>query len=343
LAWWLDQPRAATLPGVDPALARLLALGGGAARSTDARELLGDRQLRRLLSFELLDRISGRVVGVNAMPTATAAQVRRAEVRLGRPVIACLGTAAALHGFAVRPEPAIHLTTDDGWSQRTPAGVVLHQAPPRSPVVERDGGLVTDPAETAIDVARAGPAIDVLAVLDAALRAGVTEEDLHAAADRAGRRRGVAQVRDWLPFADWRSDSAMESRQRYRILDAGLPAPDLQVVVDLGDGTFRFLDLGWHEARLGCDYDSEEFHSGAELIKDRFRHNQVTNRGWRMFYSTHRDVYRDPVPLLTQIGSGLRVAGYEFGRQRVPATDIPRPAGPAGELLHRSRLLWSAR
>ncbi len=221
--------------------------------------------------------------------------------------------------------------------------MVLHQAPPRSPVVEREGVLVTDPADTAIDVARIGPEIDVLAVLDAALRAGVPLPDLEAAADRVGRRRGVIQARDWLPYADWRAESAMESRQRFRILDAGLPAPDLQVAVELEDGAFKFLDLGWRKGRIGCDYDSEQFHSGVALIKDRFRHNKVTDRGWRMYYSTHRDVYTEPAPLLAQLASSLRAHGYEFGQQRVPATDIPRPAGPASELLHCSRLLWSAR
>jgi len=295
------------------------------------------------MALEVLDRLSGRVVGVDSIPTAIADRIRRAEVLLGRPVIGCFSTAAAIEGFAVRPETALHLTTWNGWSQRAPAGVVLHQAPPRSPVVEREGVLVTDPADTAIDLARMGPEIDVLAVLDAALRAGVPLLDLVAAADRVGRRRGVIKVRDWLPYADWRADSAMESRQRFRILDAGLPAPDLQVAVELGDGTFKFLDLGWRTGRIGCDYDSEQFHSGAALIKDRFRHNKVTDRGWRMFYATSRDVYTDPVPLLAQLASGLRAAGYELGRQRVPATDIPRPAGPAGELLGRSRLLWSAR
>ena len=328
---------------MDPVLARLLAPGAGAVRSAELRRAVGDRRFRQLMSFELLGRLSGRVVGVDAEPAATADRVRRAEVQLGRPVIACLGTAAELHGFAVRPEPAVHLTTFDGWSQRTPAGVVLHQAPPRAPAVERAGVLVTDPADTAVDLARASPEIDVLAILDAALRKGVSDLDLQAAADRAGRRRGVAQVRDWLPFADWRSDSAMESRQRFRILDAGLPAPDLQVAVDLGDGSFKFLDLGWRKGRVGCDYDSEQFHSGPALIKDRVRHNRVTDRGWRMFYSTNRDVYRDPAPLLSQLTSALRASGYEFGRPRVPASEIPRPAGPACELAHRSRLLWSVR
>jgi hypothetical protein len=323
-------------------MTRLLEDGGGAARAADVQRLLGHRYLRRARSFEDVTALSGRVVGTQELPETVADQIRRAQVLLGRPVIACFGTGADILGFAVRRDPLIHLTTFDGWSQRTPSGIVLHQAPPRGPVVERDGILVTDPADTAVDLARSGPEIDVLAVLDAALRSGIAAETLAEASLRAERRRGVVRVRDWLPYADWRADSAQESRTRFRFLDAGLPAPDLQVTVAIGDGSFRYLDLGWKQARVGCDYDSEEFHSGDVLRKDRYRHNQLTDLGWRMYYATGADV-RAPGALLAHLDGSLRAAGYEFDRQRVSSLGIPRPAGSAAELIRRPRLYWSVR
>ena len=88
-AAWCGPSSAATLLGMDPALARLLAPGAGAGRSADIRRALGDRRFRQVMAFEMLDRLTGRVVGVDAIPTATADRIRRAEVQLGRPVIGC--------------------------------------------------------------------------------------------------------------------------------------------------------------------------------------------------------------------------------------------------------------
>ena len=132
-------------------------------------------------------------------------------------------TAARLHGFGVVPDSDLHLTTSEANSLHPPAGVVIHQRMLRSPAARTNGILATSPADTAIDVAAIVREIDVLAVLDSAVRAGVAPGSLQDALLRAARRRGIVQVRDQLPLVSAAAESAMESRTRFRLHEASLP------------------------------------------------------------------------------------------------------------------------
>ncbi len=165
------------------------------------------------------------------------------------------------------------------------------------------GIAVADAADTAIDVACDGRAIDALAVLDAALRSGATvKPQLLAAVDRARGRRGIVSVRRWVDRADGLAESAMESRTRFRIYEANLPAPELQLVVPVASGRIRRLDHAWRAQRVGLEYDGLDFHSGnGSLERDRQRHNELTDAGWTVLYATATDIYVDPQPLLEKL------------------------------------------
>src|SRR5580765_3222466 len=117
-------------------------------------------------------------------------------------------------------------------SKAVPEGIVLHQIKPRGRLRVVQDILATDPADTAIDVSCELDEIDVLPVLDAARRfSGLTLIDLTAAVERARGRGGLVNVRRWVPYADGRSESPMESRTRYRIISAGLPPPEPQIEI----------------------------------------------------------------------------------------------------------------
>ena len=279
---------------MDPRLLDLAGRQGGAFTITQARSFHGRADLAGLCAIGAMQRVGrSRYELVKRDPPSLPEQIQAAQILLGRPVIACLNTAAELHGVGVRPDPMLHLTTENAWSQIAPPGVVLHQQLLRSQPVEVAGVCVSCPADTAIDVVCAGMELDALAVLDLALKM-LPREQLIGAMERAKYRRGLSVVRRWLPHADALAASPMESRTRYRLLDAGLPGPELQVEVLVPTGGCRFLDLGWRRRRLGVDYEGEEFHTGTgAMARDRGRHNEVSDAGWRMFYPTARDIYRD--------------------------------------------------
>jgi len=218
----------------------------------------------------------------------------RAELFLGRPLVACLHTAARLHGFGVVPDSDLHLTTSEARSLHPPAGVVIHQRMLRSPAARMNGILATSPADTAIDVAAIVREIDVLAVLDSAVRAGVAQGSLQDALLRAARRRGIVQVRDQLPLVSAAAESAMESRTRFRLHEAGLPRPELQIPIRTRSGVRR-LDMGWRAARVGLEFDGQDFHSGdGSLDRDRERGRELLEAGWSVLHVTGRDVYLHP-------------------------------------------------
>lgn len=233
-----------------------------------------------------------------------------AVLSIGRPVAACLHTAAELHGFGVLDDPTTHVAVGGELPCRRRAGLWPHQLVLAArDVVELRGGLrATGPDRTAVDLARTLPRIDVLPLLDAALAAGVcSPESLAAELQRHVGLRGVRRARGLIALASPLPESPQESRLRLRCHDAGLPPPTLQLpVLDASGRPCRWLDLGWDEVKVGLEYDGETGHDGATRRRaDRRRHNLLQDDGWAMFYATDLDVYRDHVPLMRAVAAAI--------------------------------------
>lgn len=102
----------------------------------------------------------------------------------------------------------------------------------------------------------------------------------------------------------------MESRTRYRVLQAGLPEPEVQIIVPLTPGGWRRIDLGWRRARVGLEFDGQDFHSGdGSLDRDRQRAADLLAAGWTVLSITGRDVYRDPARFTDLVRTLLRDRG----------------------------------
>ena len=215
-----------------------------------------------------------------------------ARLSLNAEVAACRHSAAQLHGFAVLDDTRTHVLCKAPRTSRS-SGLVVHRDAVGNLATVR-GLLTTDAARTAIELARHYGRLDALAVVDSALRRGVTRTMLDAELTRQGGKRGIRQATELVSIANPLAESPMESRTRLRCIDAGLPTPDLQVVVRMG-GTERRLDLGWERWKVGLEYESREWHSSELAVsRDNRRHNWLTDLGWQMFYATSDQVYGDP-------------------------------------------------
>jgi hypothetical protein len=227
---------------------------------------------------------------------------------LGGDLVACHSTAALLWGFDLRSDQnarseRLHFLGPHAMDNRLLGGLQVHSSSlGTDDAVLRSGVWCTPPARTACDVARLGARIDALATLDGALRSGTCERDqLMAAAAQQKGLRGVVLLNALLPRADGRSESPMESRMRWRFLNARLPVPEVQVEVAEGSRRHR-LDVGWREYRLGAEFDGLEAHmTRSQLQADRDRHNWLTERRWTLLHFTAVDVYRLWVPMVLTV------------------------------------------
>jgi very-short-patch-repair endonuclease len=294
---------------MDPSLVRTVTRQGGVLTRDQALERASAAEVRARLRRGEWRRTPWAGVYVDGeLPDDVLTMVRAASLRLGGDLVACHTTAALLWGFDLRsPEAAasqpLHFLGPAGLNNRRVRGLQVHSSHlGTDDVMLHQGIWCTSPPRTACDVVRLGPPIDGLATLDAALRSGTCSTDqLAVAAQEQAGLREVIRLRQLIPFADGRAESPMESRMRWRFIDGGLPAPDLQIEVRAGSRRHR-LDTGWREHRLGAEFDGLEAHmTRRQLEADRDRHNWLDEHDWRLLHFTAVDIYRRWEPMVAAV------------------------------------------
>ena len=224
---------------------------------------------------------------------------------MGQPAVACMGTAAALHGFDTEGTKSIHVL-DPGVRVRPTVGLMVHQRC-GAPLRRVQGRLATAPAWTAIEVARELRRPRALATLDAALHSGLcTRISLDAAIAEQRGRRGIVAVRELVQLADSRAESAMESEARLVMIDRGLPRPELQYVIQGSDGESWRVDFAWPEHRLVAEYESIDWHAGrAHMLRDKRRFAAIQQLNWTVVPIVVTDVRQCPDQLADRIADHL--------------------------------------
>jgi hypothetical protein len=234
------------------------------------------------------------------------------DVLAGQPVVACMGTAAALYGFDTESTSRVHVL-DPGRRMRPSNGLMVHQRI-GAQLRRVEGRLATAPAWTVIEVARTLRRPRALATLDAALHIGAcTTGELHAAIREQKGRRGIVKVRELVGYADGRAESPMESEARLVFIDSGLPMPELQYSVVDRYGRLWRVDFAWPAAMVVAEYDSLEWHMGRDaLLHDRLKTARLQECGWTTIPMTVDDIRGDPIGLVARINTHLlrpRLAG----------------------------------
>ena len=244
--------------------------------------------------------------------------------RLIAAVLACGDGAAVSHGSAaqllgLRPSwagtPAdIHVTAP---RRHKLDGVTTHCSTTLTAkdITHVDGIPCTTVARTLLDLGDHDDPGELEDALDRAqasrrLRAKAITDQLARNANRVAAKRLRAAVATRRP-GQKPVDSPLEQRFVAALRDAGVPPPERQVVMELGDGgpTIR-VDFMWREQRLVLETDGREAHGTGEAFEeDRRRDQRLVAAGWRPIRVTWRQVGQDPVAVATLVG-GL-VAGHE--------------------------------
>ena len=289
-----------------PKLLDLLAHNGGIATTAQLLTVMTRQQLDVQVRKGGLVRVWYGIYA-RAVPDLVG-RLAALDLFMGQPVVASMGTAAALYGFDTENTTAVHVL-DPGVRMRSTAGLMVHQrtGAPLQWVASR---RATAPAWTAVEVARQLSRPRALATLDAALHSRwCTHGDLEQAVHGQRGRRGIAAVRELLPFTDARSESAMESEARLVMIDHGLPTPELQFTIRAPGGQRWRVDFAWPDARVAAEYESVEWHAGRnEMLRDKARFAGVQEVGWTVVPIIIDDVRRQPERLARRIASHLERA-----------------------------------
>jgi hypothetical protein len=173
------------------------------------------------------------------------------------------------------------------------------------------GLRVTSPIATAVHLARHLDRPFALSAVDAMLHAElISLEQLRAATAQFPHHPGIVQAREIAALADPLAESPGESWLRLRMIDAGFPRPQAQVVVRGPARDFR-IDLGFPDPRpdglrVGLEYDSDQWHSGrAADLRDETRRADLRDLGWIVLPVRRHDVWGRKPDLELAVGDLL--------------------------------------
>lgn len=211
----------------------------------------------------LLAPVHRGVYALGAPPRSRSAHFMAAVLAAGDAAAISHISAAHLHGLLPGETARTHVTTPARAGQRP--GLRVHHCEPWRPGerVEVDGIPCTSVARTLADVAATEPARRLERAVEQAERRQVfalRALERIMARHRPGRRALTEALARFSGSTKTRSE--LEEAFLALVRSAGLPQPELNVSMALGDGRFAEIDALWREARLAVELDSERYHLG---------------------------------------------------------------------------------
>lgn len=142
------------------------------------------------------------------------------------------------------------------------------------------GLRLTTPAETLLALARDLSALDLIVIVDSAVRNGDVSPDELVQIATATRRRGAPALRALVPQIDARSESAWESVMRLLHRAADIPVePQHELTDDLGGFVAR-ADLWIRGTRRVHEYDGGVHREPEVHASDLTRDRAISLAGW---------------------------------------------------------------
>jgi hypothetical protein len=269
------------------------------------REALGlgytDAALRRSVRLGVLVRVRQGAYTFSDLWPADREQQHLVSIRavlrvLEERVAVTHESSAALHGFEAwrLPLDRVHVTRLDGGSGRVEAGVEHHTGLVLPDEIVTVQGIDTvHPARAALETASQLDVERGLVIADSGLRQQLFTPDAMQHQLRLMERwpRSL-HLQLVARLADGRSGSVGESRARYLLWAAGIPAPELQYEVYDGRTLVGIVDFAWPEHRLLGEFDGKTKYTrllreGEQPGDIAFREKQREDRlrdvtGWKM-------------------------------------------------------------
>ena len=159
-------------------------------------------------------------------------------------------------------------------------------------LIERDGVRLTTPSRTWLDL---GPYMDwrdhvalgdqIIRIprpaFEGRTRPWDTVDGLRRMLEAHPNLPGIAAARKTLPYLRVGSDSARETKFRLAITGAGLPEPELQVLLDPDNPYSYSADLGYRARRLALQYEGSAHREWPRKLRDNKRDAAFDDARWR--------------------------------------------------------------
>lgn len=242
-------------------------------------------------------------------PRRHALDVAAAALATGRDVVGSHESAAVIHGlpmFAAYDGPPVLSRVRQAKQVRpgATAPATLVSQIPEDHRTELHRAPVTTLARTAADLARKGPALSAVVVLDAALRSGADRGEVEQVLDDCKGWPGSVTARPFVEFADGRAESPLESIGRWRMHQAELPRPELQVILGGLDGPLGRVDFYWQRHRTVGEADGllkyrdqDGTPSFTPVVAEKVREDALRDAGFEVFRFTWKEAVHRPLLL----------------------------------------------
>jgi hypothetical protein len=271
--------------------------------------------------------VVSRGVRVSMESQASGAAALRAYTDLDDTSILTHGSAARIWEGPLPSRVAgdwrIHIARRSGFSAPRRLNVVGHRLTLLpGEVVEYDGVRLTSPARTWLDMAGVLTVPELVALGDSFVcyhgpdfpyprEALCNIDGLRLAVRGHAGMRGVRTARAALELIRVGADSAPETRMRLALLDAGLPEPELNIVVRGFDSRpVLWPDAAYPDVRIALQYDGAHHGDAEQYLRDIARQETASTHGWLEVRVSKEELEGERPAVVRKVRAALQGRGW---------------------------------
>jgi hypothetical protein len=226
-------------------------------------------------------------------------------------------TAVRLWGGVAPDSADIHVSMTSREARCRRAGVAAHLANPAAQTTIWDGVQVSTPVQAFLDLASVGVTlVDLVIAGDSLINANELDPKKFVAAAEAYQGRNARRARRAASLVRAGVDSPMETRIRLLIVLAGLPEPQVNFILRIAGGKWRWrFDLCYPEYKLIIEYDGRQHAFDTEQwSRDLERREWLDRDGWRILIVISEGIYGEPLRTLQRVKAALEERGARVPR-----------------------------
>ncbi len=221
-------------------------------------------------------------------------------------------TAVRLWGGVAPDSADIHLSMASRAARCRRAGVAAHLGMQGAHTTVRDGIRMSTPIQAFLDLASAGASlVDLVIAGDSLVKANDLDPALFIVGAAVYHGRNARRARRAASLVRAGVDSPMETRIRLLIVLAGLPEPQVNFIVRLANGKWRWrFDLCYPDYKLIIEYDGRHHaYDDEQWSRDLERREWLDQDGWRIVIVVSEGIYENPLRTLQRVRAALEERG----------------------------------